>query len=267
MKIDFIPDAMIFDVDGVLLNVERSFPEVIRLAVETAWGSIYGGTADSPGYTPEHEKIFKRHGAFNDDYDIAWTMLTLAASNGGKNLSDALPSPDELSEELATFSGTVLSWINFRYGTPVPRDPVRKLCAELYFGTDEKSGLYSLEIPMLSFHWRDLPVPVGVYTGRNLPEWDFAKKNLGWQDFPEDKIIHSDTGIYKPSPEGLELLSKRLGCAYPVFFGDTGSDIKAHAAFGKGRFVAIGTLLTEADYIYDDTESAVRDIISLIEEE
>ena len=49
MKIDFIPDAMIFDVDGVLLNVERSFPEVIRLAVETAWGSIYGGTADSPG--------------------------------------------------------------------------------------------------------------------------------------------------------------------------------------------------------------------------
>jgi hypothetical protein len=31
--------------------------------------------------------------------------------------------------------------------------------------------------------------------------------------------------------------------------------------------VAIGTLLTEADYIYDDTESAVRDIISLIEEE
>ena len=117
---------------------------------------------------------------------------------------------------------------------------------------------------MLSFHWRDLPVR-GCHP-RNCPE-RILRKNLGWQDFPEDKIIHSDTGIYKPSPEGLELLSKSLGCDYPVFFGAPGSDLKAHAAFGKGRFVAIGTLLTEADYIYDDTESAVRDIISLIEEE
>lgn len=267
MKIDFIPDALIFDVDGVLLNVERSFPEVIRLAVEMAWGSICGGKTDSPGYTPGHEKIFKRHGSFNDDYDIAWTMLTLAASNGSKDLSDALPSPDRLSEELATFSGNVISWISSRYGTPVLRDPVRKLCAGLYFGTDEEPGLYSLEVPMLSLHWEDLPLPVGVYTGRNLPEWQLAKKALGWQDFPDDKIIHSDTGIHKPSPEGLELLSKRLGCTDPVFFGDTGSDMKAQAAFGKGRFVAIGKLFSEADYIYDHTERAVKDIISLIEEE
>ncbi len=34
MKIDFVPDAFIFDVDGVLLNVERSFPEVIRQGIQ-----------------------------------------------------------------------------------------------------------------------------------------------------------------------------------------------------------------------------------------
>ena len=64
-------------------------------------------------------------------------------------------------------------------------------------------------------------------------------------------------------PIGLYRLSSDVpgSCGVSVRKQDT------HAAFGKGRFVAIGTLLTEADYIYDDTESAVRDIISLIEEE
>lgn len=268
MRINFIPDALIFDVDGVLLNVERSFPEVIRLGIETGWERICGGRSDSEGYTADHERIFKRHGSFNDDYDIAWTMLSLAASSGSKSkyLSESLPSPDRLIEELSTFSGNVISWISSVYGTPVPRDAVRKMCADLYFGTEEVPGLYRLEIPMLGYYWKKLPLPVGVYTGRNIAEWDLAKKTLGWQDFPDERIIHSDTGIHKPSPEGLELLSKRLGCSQPVFFGDTGSDMKAHAAFGKGHFVAIGNLLPEAEYIYEDTEGAVREIISLIEE-
>ena len=43
--------------------------------------------------------------------------------------------------------------------------------------------------------------------------------------------------------------------------------MKAQAAFGKGHFVAIGALLPEAEYIYDHTENAVKEIISLIEEE
>ncbi len=84
-----------------------------------------------------------------------------------------------LSEELGTFSADVISWISARYGTPVPRDAVRKICAELYFGTEQAPGLYRLEIPMLSLHWEDLPLTVGVYTGRNLPEWELAKKPWG----------------------------------------------------------------------------------------
>ncbi len=267
MKINFIPDALIFDVDGVLLNVERSFPEVIRQGIQKGWELVCGGITDSIGYTSEHERIFKRHGSFNDDYDIAWTMLSIAAYNGKKKLSEAIPTPGKLSNELSAFKGTVTSWMDVRFGTPVPRSEIREMCAELYIGSNGDHGLYRLEVPMLSFHWSELPFPVGVYTGRNLVEWNLAKKALGWQDFPEESTIHSDTGIHKPSPKGLEILSERLGCKCPVFFGDTGSDMKAQAAFGKGYFVAIGALLPEADYIYDQTEKAVSEIISLIEEE
>ena len=262
MKIDFMPDALIFDVDGVLLNVERSFPEVIRSSIQKGWESVCGGETDFDGYNKDHEKIFKRHGSFNDDYDIAWTMLSIAAYSGKKKLSEALPSPKELEIELSAFKGTVPAWVKEKYGAPVPRDIVRGMCADLYIGEEGNPGLYSLEVPMLSFHWSKLPLPVGIYTGRNLIEWDLAKKALGWHDFPEDRIIHSDMGIYKPSPEGLEILSKRLGCENPLFFGDTGSDMKAQSSFGKGYFVAVGRLLPEAKYVYDSTETAVNEIIA-----
>lgn len=264
MRIDFLPDALIFDVDGVLLDVRNSFPEVIRQGILMGWTAICGGIADSTGYTEEHEKIFKRHGSFNDDYDIAWTMLSIAASRGKERLSEALPSPAELSSELLSFDGTAVSWVKMRYGGLVSRDISRKICTELYIGKGGTGGLYKLETPMLDRHWNSLPLPVGIYTGRDLSEWELAKERLGWQDFPDKSIIHSDTGILKPSPKGLEVLSERLSCRAPVFFGDTASDMKAHTTFGRGYFVAVGNLLPEADYVYGETGKAVEEILSLL---
>ena len=48
-----------------------------------------------------------------------------------------------------------------------------------------------------------------------------------------------------------------MGASSPVFFGDTASDMKAQAAFGRGRFAAVGRLLPEAEYRFDTTEEAV----------
>ena len=91
METNFKADALIFDIDGVLLDVARSFPEVIRQAVFGGWEKFCGGISDTPGYNAGHERVLKRHGAFNDDYDIAWTLLSMAAASGEKLLSKALP--------------------------------------------------------------------------------------------------------------------------------------------------------------------------------
>ena len=66
---------------------------------------------------------------------------------------------------------------------------------------------------------------------------------LKWSGFPDDMLICSDTGIFKPSPAGLALLCERAGAKHPAFFGDTASDLAAWEAFGKGDFVAIGPIL------------------------
>jgi len=251
------PDALIFDIDGVLLDVRRSFPEVIRRCVLHGWEMFCGGVSDSEGYTQEHERILKRHGAFNDDYDIAWTLLCVCAYSGRKRLSEAFPSEDVLAEELKTFEGDVVSWVTCRYGGLVPRQSVRSFCAELYGA----GGLHLLETPMVCAHWSKLPLPVGIYTGRNELELELAKKSLGWQDFPSAHVVHSDSGVLKPSPLGLHILCERLGSDAPLFLGDTASDMKAQMAFGKGFFAAIGGLLPEAPLVFKDTKSALESLL------
>ena len=258
---NFTPDALIFDIDGVLLNVENSFPEVIRTAINECWESMCGGCADSGGYTAEHERILKRHGAFNDDYDIAWVLLSMAAGKGIKKLSLAFPSEAELVSELQTYSGSVEEWCQSRYGNTVPRDAVRKYCYGLYGGTEQRAGLHLLEVPMLTSHWKELPLPVGIYTGRDLREWSLAKVSLGWEDFPIEHIIHLDTGIAKPSPEVLEILCRRLNVHSPLFFGDTAADMKAMQAFGKGSFAAIGSLLPEAQWSFRTADEALEKLL------
>lgn len=257
MELDnFRPDALIFDVDGVLLDVQESFPEVIRLTVLEGWEKFCGGVSDAPGYTPAHARILKRHGAFNDDYDIVWALLAMSACTGEKRLSQAFPSPERLAEEVKTLNGSLAEWVISRCGDKAPRGDIRAMCARRYF-----SEMYKLETPMLRCHWRELPLPAAVYTGRNGAEWELAKKTLGWKDFPERLVVNSDSGILKPSPEGLRLLCERLGAENPAFFGDTGSDMLAAKAFGRGYFVAVGDLLPDAAFIYETPEKALEALL------
>ncbi len=251
-------DALIFDVDGVLLDVSRSFPEVIRRSIRDGFVSFCGGETDSEGYTPEHEKILKLHGAFNDDYDLAWSLLSMAAADGSKRLSQAFPPPKKLAEELKTFSGSVKEWTLARYGALIPRKEFRKYCDDLYLGTKDSKGLHLLETPQIHAKWNEMPLPVGLYTGRDRKELACAYESLGWQPLPEENVIHRETGICKPSPKGLEILCERFDAENPLFFGDTASDMMAYNAFGKGVFVAIGCLLQEAENRFADCDTALK---------
>ena len=253
-------DCLIFDIDGVLLDTHNSFPALIGRAVEVGWLRS-GGEVDCPGYSDEFQWVFKRHGSFNDDYDIAWYLLSAAISSGVEKLSEALPSVELLERSIIGCRGDCVSWILEQFGARVNRGEFRSLCADIYFGDEETPGLYLQERVMLPIHWSQLPLPVGIYTGRDSREWEFAKKMLNWQDFPDDRIVHSDSGIRKPSPEGFEILCSRMGRERPLFFGDTASDQKAHVAFGNGFFVAIGELLPESEFHFDDPVDALSSLI------
>ncbi len=259
-------DGLIFDVDGVLLDAERSFPEMIRRAVERGWENFFDGCCDIPGYSPKHQQVIKRHGAFNDDNDIAWSLLSAAVARGGGPgvcLSNALPTPEMWEEELKTLApgGDAAEWVRERFGEVVSYEKILQLCQDLYFGVPGAQGLYTLETPMVGRRWDAFGLPVGIYTGRDLKELLLGFERLGWHDFPVENAVTRDSGVLKPSPEGLRRLCDRLSCRYPLFFGDTASDQMAQAAFGRGLFVAIGDLLPEAALRYDSVEVALADLL------
>jgi phosphoglycolate phosphatase-like HAD superfamily hydrolase len=262
-------DALIFDVDGVLIDVERSFPQVIRTAVQWGWRAFVQGIPDRTAYREGHQRVLKNHKAFNDDYDIAWTLLCLAAEEaargGDRRLSRCFPSPEELRERLeALTEDDPVRWVRRTLGERVPREPLRSLCSALYFGDRRgewglpRKGLVRLERPNLSVHFTALPLPVGIYTGRSREELESALETLGWGDFPRELAITPESGAVKPSPKGFERIARVLGCRHPIYFGDARSDRMALEAYGRGTFVAVGPLLEEAPLRFPDLETAIR---------
>ncbi|MDR3075879.1 MAG: HAD family hydrolase [Synergistaceae bacterium] len=254
------PDCLIFDVDGVLLRSNETYQEIIRMLVEGEWRKI-GLEADAPGYSGELNFVFKNHGSFNDDYDIAWTLLNIAASSGARKLSEALPSPKRLEEIVSDCAGTCGEWLPKRFGLKFGVEKIRKLGQDIFTGDNGGQGLWKLDRPMLDAHWSILPHPVYIYTGRNLREWRFAQETLGWQDFPDERAVHAGTGIRKPSPEGLAVICSRFGHERPVFFGDTRSDKLSFDAFGRGWFAAIGDMLPESEPRFSDVTAALSQIL------
>ncbi len=269
-------DILIFDVDGVLVDVTDSYFAVIQTAIQWVWGFSPGRHADMQAFTREHYHATKRHPAFNDDYDIAWAFLCAALARNRRNLSDAAPTTMEWTRLLECFNGTdPVMWVSQTFGELVGRDEVRSLCEELYLG--EKSyreilgrtprlndlpGLWKTEKAMIKRNWKDIPLPCGIYTGRPWPEMGLALRILGWEDFPRDRIIVPEDGYSKPDPGGLKVLCDRTKSESPLFMGDTESDRKALRALGRGTFVAIGHILENSSLRFESAEAALEELLA-----
>ena len=266
------PDMIVFDVDGVLVDASRSYPEVVSRALLWGWTRVLGHIPDSEGFSSRHFSVTKTHPAFNDDYDIAWAALNCAASRGTPSLAASLPSPEEWRSLLDGCTGTdVASWVRSAFGETVLREPLRQACEEMYFGRDEyeamgetplyttrRAGLWEKEHPLATFSWRDLPLPAGIYTGRPKKELRLALKLLNWEDFPSDLIVTPETGMIKPSPDGLALLCGKTSTSRPLFLGDAESDRQTSKAFGRGFFAPLGNFFPDLRG-YDNPAQALKD--------
>lgn len=267
---------IVFDVDGVLVDTSRSYPMVIRDAIATGFRVFLGGESTGGGFTMEHFRVTKHHPGFNDDYDIAWAFLSAVAGRG-ETLADALPSPEMWRDALSHFAGIdIAGWVQESFGPRVDREAVRELCEELYFGEEEllrirgrtprhapgARGYWRDEAPLLKRHWSTLPLPSGIYTGRPDFELALALRTLHWEGLPGERTVTADSGVFKPSPEGFRILGNVLGGSHPLYFGDAASDRAALAAFGKGTFVAVGDILTDAPLRFDTVEEGLDALLS-----
>lgn len=265
-------DLLIFDVDGVLIDTSLSFPMVVKDSIQWIWQNILNYTMDGTGFTLDHFYAAKQHEAFNDDYNIAWAFLCAILSQETKNFKDAVPPVNQWERLLIRCDGNnVTEWVIKEFGERISRSMVRRICEEFYFGSEDvmsitgrsplfiksSKGYWKREKPQISCHWKKLPLPSGIYTGRSKDEMNLALSLLGWEDFPNERIVTPESGITKPSPKGIEFLCSLFNASYPLYFGDAESDRKSLESFGKGVFIAIGPTLLGQEFTFSTTAEAL----------
>jgi len=265
-------DAILLDIDGVVLNVSASYRAVI---VETTqyFATQVMKLEDTGTLLEAHEiDLFKLAGGFNSDWDLASAAVALVvakhAISGATDtatLREQAPSWEEYTTE-CKLRGTHTQAAGFTNGeayileklTPKQRrefattfNPklVVQLFQEMYGGDTACKDLYGFEpehIHTDGYYLRETvlldpalispKLKVGVLTGRNNTETELALKIAGLTErVPRSAWVTDDDGVRKPDGNALGLLRDRMEFNFGVYIGDTMDDMRVVQNFRDTR--------------------------------
>ncbi len=197
-------DAIIFDMDGTLVDVSKSYRAAIKKSVgEFSGKSIVEGDINELKALP----------GFNNDWDVSYA------------LSFGIKDPKKVD----------------RQSTGYQR--IKDVFQLAYLGEDGKGGLRELEIPLISCEdlmALSKEFKLAIATSRPREEALWAMDKFFRNAFrPEMLVAMEDCKEEKPSPEPLLEAARRAGAKKAAYVGDSGSD-SAAARAAKMPFVYIG---------------------------
>ncbi len=239
-------DAVIFDVDGVLVDTRRSFTAAVVDAVAAHTGSR--------SFTAREAGQLKAIRGFNNDWHVA------VAGAAWIEFTDRLSFPVFVRKVEDAGGGMVgLRQAVGRALTTEFEARLTRLAQEAYGGTTACRRLYGFEpatihqpgrwreeVPLLSPE-RAAPIisRAGIVTGRNATEMALAFELLGWRLPDEQVAVSDDPAFDKPNPANLMAILQRLGSRQAILAGDSRDDLElVNNARQKGvavDFCLIGT--------------------------
>jgi len=235
--------AVIFDVDGVLLDARASYHAVAEEAARRAVQEVLGGGEAEFDRAAEVPR-FKAAGRFNDDWEMSRgiaILMHLRRSGNAPPLGDFLARAQGRGIE-----GLVAAFpdVAARY----PQARLARLCGALYGGRSRCRDLFGFDAteaiddaPEEGFWERETKLvdpdllrrvakafPIGLYTGRNPGEAALALLRCELH-VPKELCWVADGRPRKPAPAGLEFLCDQLlaGPGEALFVGDTADDEQA----------------------------------------
>lgn len=250
-------DAVVLDVDGVLVDVANSYRRAI---VETV--------ARLHGERPPDGTIqsLKDAGGFNDDWLVTDAACLLVLARRAGMALDVQGFADRIAETGGGLEAAK-SVVRDELGegasdVEAEWDPgqVREVFQALYLGAERYRELEDSEPPFeADGYLDDEPVLIspgtvealegrfrlGVLTGRPAAEAAIALDRTGLDVPPEHRITMDDAVPGKPAPDGLLTLADRLGASRVAFVGDTLDDVRTAVAADAAddrRFLGIGVL-------------------------
>ncbi len=253
-------DALILDVDGVILDVSRSYREVICEVVQHYAVHKLGLSDTARLLEPPEIEGFKAAAGFNSDWDLTLAAVALVVAKNAisgardtQSIRDMEPSWDEFTETLRrrqnpliaagldTAEKTVLEML-----TPGQRRDfalswdkgfVVQLCQELYGGEDACQSLYGFAPQYLhgeGYYKRERvlldkemlpPVPVGLLTGRSQNEARLAMRFARLEkEIPPSNWVTEDDRVRKPDGRALLLCQEKMKFKNALYVGDTPDD-------------------------------------------
>lgn len=259
-------DTVIFDVDGVLIDVSKSFRQVISRTTQYYMTQVVGRPDDELYLRPEETEHFKRAGGFNSDWALTHAALLLALAKGrdGQSAAEvraAAPGVEDYMAATAKKGGgmenakaalreTLGPEAVTRAEALLDEPKVERIFAEFYAGRSHCLRVYGFEPEIVDQECGELTretviidpaalVPrfqYGVVTGRLRGELDVAMEMTALE-----KLIHptatmtADDGMHKPDPNGLIALAERMRPAGAIFVGDTLDDMRTVLNYRKAQ--------------------------------
>jgi HAD superfamily hydrolase (TIGR01549 family) len=186
---------LVLDVDGVLIDADRSFMDAVNRALAELMPGI--------SWSDDHFQAFKRTGGFNNDF-----RLTAAAW--------ALAQAGQLDR---VFSAEGVGFPDFEAQFEALESEAQSVVQRHYADTCKQERPL-IDRPELAATGFDL----AILTGRPPEELLMAFEVLGWQ-LPA--ISDAGPHLRKPEPAGLLQLADAFRAEEIIFVGDTRDDAEA----------------------------------------
>jgi HAD superfamily hydrolase (TIGR01548 family) len=208
-------DAILFDMDGTLIDTTGSYFEATRRTAEYI--------LHEPVDDGEIAEI-KRVPGFNNDWDTTFALVR-------RRETGVIKPVDEMTRLTDSYLAIKDIFQTFYLGD---RDWAAICGHEAPFRWD--APLIAHEVMLLShatFAWLAGHFPLGIATARPRIEAEIAIRDHELERYiPADHLVAvEDAHAEKPDPAPLLELVRRLRCRNPLYVGDTVNDvIAAHAA-------------------------------------
>jgi len=259
-------DTLVFDIDGVLIDVRNSFIKAVCQTVQFYFKKVLHFNGSRNLINPKEVECFKMAGGFNNDWDLTSAVILFYLMKARKNnlkdvdrLKDKEPDIKIFTTEVLPFGGGLpktldllekedehsKEWILNLWD----RDLITKIFKEIYAGEEycfntygfhpsliKSEGLIKHEKVIINKNKKEFlqNFSVGVLTGRTKGETRIALKKLNWSDIiSEENIITVDDGSQKPHPQGLIKLSENLKTRLGIYVGDIWDDLLTAKNFNK----------------------------------
>lgn len=246
-------DAIIFDCDGVLVDISKSYDLAIKQTAAFVLGKFAGIKS-----IPVSSKIisgFKASGGFNDEVDVTYAaILSLVAAkrlgvDAKKFINKVIDNADSTGIiSVEKFLATVPVDISdikkkLRYPGPHSTNPLYQIFDQMFYGKDLykkifgkksqfKKGLIENDIVLVTQKLMNSLEPkfakkIAIVTGRGKESTKysldklFGKFDIDSSFFLED---HSRT-LAKPNPKSLIMSINRLKSKHCLYVGDSMEDL------------------------------------------